>query len=65
MVKLIFESAKKKKSLKINKGFKKKACERYPDLSEKEKDKMCQCAHEQYGNLSEEEKNEKHQYGHD
>ena len=37
----------------------------FGDLSEKEKDKKCQYAHERYTNLSEEENKKKHQYGHE
>ena len=42
---------------------KKKARERYQDLSEEEKNGKCQYAHMQYRNLSEEEKYKKYKYG--
>ena len=39
-----------------NKGLQEKACERYQNLSKKEKVKQQQYGHEHYKNLSEDEK---------
>ena len=49
--------------IKNKKGLAKKACEKWHDLSEEEKDKSCQYVCERYINLSEQKKEKKRQYG--
>ena len=41
---------------KIKKDYKRKACERYQNLSKEEKERKQQYGHESYKNLSEDEK---------
>ena len=50
------------KKTKNKEELSKKACERFQDLSDEEKDKKRQYACEWYRNLSEEEKDKKRQY---
>ena len=48
---------------KTKERLSKKACERYRNLSEEEKDRKHQYVRERYRSLSEEEKEKKGQYG--